>query len=328
MRSVFNTIVTLQSAIKGLPQDIAAITGSAGSYFRSARGQRILVYHGICRKAPHRFNTLFITAKTFEAQLRLFKKYCNLISLEDYFAGNFSNDRFNLCLSFDDGFANNYTYVLPLLEKYRIPAVFFITGARYAGYDILWNDALCAAYRYGPRGFLFEDQLYQKGKDLRYIASGNLLATILRRRNFADKAAVMDRLKQYNKKEEEEYWLQMSTAQIKKLARCEWATIGCHSLQHDDLATMPVEELRNDLSVSRQWLEQLTGQPVKALAFPYGSYTGQTLAIAGEAGFSQLLAERYLSADDKNAEALRDRMTINPFINPVNQLYAAIRGKY
>lgn len=328
LRTVFNTIVTIKSAVKGLPQDLAFLTGQAAAHFRKASGHRILVYHGICSRAPLRYNTLFITASVFEKQLRQFKKYCHLLSLDDYYAGNFSNDRFNLCLSFDDGFANNHTYVLPLLEKYKVPAVFFITGAGHAGYDILWNDVLCAAYRYGPHEFRFEDRLYQKANDLRYRADGDLLADVLRRRSFSEKAAVMARLNQYRKQDDWEYWLQLNAGQISQMAASEWVTVGCHSLHHDDLATLSATALRDDLTVSRQWLEQLTGKPVKALAFPYGSYHAETLAIAQEAGFTQLLAERYLNPEDKNAVLLRDRMTINPFINPVNQLYAAIRGSY
>lgn len=36
-------------------------------------------------------------------------------------------DRPGVVLTFDDGFANNFTTVLPLLEQHRAPAVFFVT---------------------------------------------------------------------------------------------------------------------------------------------------------------------------------------------------------
>src|ERR1700743_1730100 len=77
--------------------------------FREARGARIVVYHGICQTAPHLFNSLYVDVATFEEHLRFYKQYFNVLSLEDYFAGRFSNERFNICISFDDGFANNYT---------------------------------------------------------------------------------------------------------------------------------------------------------------------------------------------------------------------------
>src|SRR4051794_6307717 len=95
---------------------------------KNARGVRILVYHGICLNDPHKFNTLFITLKRFEKQLQLYKKYFDIVSLDEVFKKQLNPERFSVCLTFDDGFANNYKYVLPLLEKHEVPATFFITS--------------------------------------------------------------------------------------------------------------------------------------------------------------------------------------------------------
>src|SRR5258706_10165233 len=118
----------------------------------------------------------------FEAQLRVYKKYFDIISLDDFYHQRFHNDRFNICLTFDDGFANNYKYVLPLLEQYGAPAAFFITGIRDAGYDILWNDVLCAAYKYGPGKIIFRKEEFSKANDKKYMSfsTGQRLADRLR----------------------------------------------------------------------------------------------------------------------------------------------------
>ena len=110
--------------------DLRAVLGKNKAFFRQAKGNRILVYHGVCEKDPTRFNSIFITRKTFERHLQFYKEYFQVVSLEDYYQARFSRDRFTICLTFDDGFANNYNYVLPLLEKYQVPATFFITVDR------------------------------------------------------------------------------------------------------------------------------------------------------------------------------------------------------
>lgn len=328
---LLSNITELNYRLKGLPADIAMLAGfKKPAFFRAARGSRILVYHGVCRKEHLKFNTLFVTERMFEKHLLLYKKYCNLISLDDHYAQRFSDKQFNICLSFDDGFANNHKYVLPLLEKYEIPAVFFITGIREAGYDILWNDILAIAYRYGPGKLIVQNEEYQKGKDSRYVSvsSGKLLADVLRSTDFDTKKEMIEQLQPLKQKVNEDHWLQMTEEQIKELSASKWVTIGCHSRYHNDLAKLPGAVAKEDMLRSKQYLEKVTDKEVKAMAFPYGSYTRETITLAKEAGFTQLLATEFLFPDDATETTLKERLTINPFISAVNQLSATIKGHY
>jgi peptidoglycan/xylan/chitin deacetylase (PgdA/CDA1 family) len=329
-RQLFNTTHLLKSRIKGLPTDMSMAVGQGQDFIKQARGSRILVYHGICLHHHLRFNTLFIKLKTFEKQLRLYKKYFNIVSLNDYYEQRFSNDKFNICLSFDDGFANNHKYVLPLLEQYQVPAAFFVTGIRETGYDILWNDMLAIAYKYGASKFIFRNDEFIRGRDSRYVSSssGLLLTDILRHGDFNDKAEITDQLSQYKQKAPEDYWLQMTADQIRELSNSKWVTIGSHSHYHNDLAKLPAAAVKEDITKSKQFLENITGKKITSLAFPYGSYTPEVIDTAKQAGFTQLLATEFIFPGDVKEATLRERLTINPFISANNQLYAHIRGDY
>jgi peptidoglycan/xylan/chitin deacetylase (PgdA/CDA1 family) len=330
MHGIANTIFKLRSRLHGLPRDAGWQLGLNRSFINNAKGARILVYHGICSSDPLKFNTLFIKLKTFELQLRLYKKYFNLISLDDFYEQRFSDKQFNICLSFDDGFSNNYKYVLPLLEKYQVPATFFVTGIRHAGYDILWNDVLCMAYKYGSGKFTFGDEEFIKAKDGKYISSvsGKKLVDILRTTEFEAKKEIIALLETCKHKANDDYWLQMTTAQIKTLSASKWATIGSHGYYHNDLAKIPATSLKEDLTMSKAFLENITGKEIKALAFPYGSYSKQVIEEAKQAGYLQLLATEFIFKDDVNNILLRERLTVNPFISNINQLYANFAGKY
>lgn len=311
-------------------ENAAYSMGINHSVFQKARGARILVYHGICLQDHLRFNTLFIKLKAFESQLQLYKKYFNLISLDDFYQQKFNNDKFNICLTFDDGFANNYKYALPLLEQYQVPAAFFITGIRNAGYDILWNDILSVSYRCGPSKIVFKNDVFVKGMDKRYISSSTneRLVDILRSAEFEDKAELIQVLDPFRSGAESDYWLQMTEEQIKTLSGSKWATIGSHGYYHNDLAKISIDSAKQEIIQSKQYLEKITGKEIKALAFPYGSYTKEIVNETRNAGYSQLLATEFLFPDDAIDPMLRERLTINPFISNINQVYANITGNY
>jgi len=321
-------LLKLRSRITGLPRDINWRLGTRLNFLQNARGARILVYHGICQNNPFKFNTLFITQKSFEEQLKLYKKYCNVISLDDYYEQRFANDKFNICLTFDDGFANNYKYVLPLLEKYQVPATFFITSIRSAGYDILWNDLLNIANKYGPSKFILKNESFIKNSQGKYISSvtGESLSAILRKSDFKEKAELIEMFYPLTKKVDEDYWLQITTGEIKKMSSSKWVTIGSHSKYHNDLVNIAACELKEDLTTSKQFLENITDKKIKALAFPYGSYINEVVRIAKDAGYPQLLATDFNKKEDEIA--LKERLIINPFISNINQLHANITGSY
>lgn len=334
MRIVKKIWSKLVRAYTHLQRDIAGRLGMHETLFRSARGSRIIIYHGVCKKEPTRFNTLFVTERMFEKHLQLYKKYFHIISLDDYFRRNFNTGKFNICLTFDDGFANNYKYVLPLLEKYQVPATFFVTSVRKEGYNILWNDFLTISSIAGPATFIFEGQTFHKNKHNTYISSitKQTLSEVLRGLGFDKKKQMMEVLERsetfVNASEIEDYWLQMTEDEIKKTAASELVTVGSHGFYHNDLGQIPVSDMGWELRASKQFLEALTQKPVTQIAFPYGSYSAATIPEAIKAGYMQLLATEFQFPGDRDNDAMRERMGINPFITAHNQMYAIIKGRY
>jgi peptidoglycan/xylan/chitin deacetylase (PgdA/CDA1 family) len=332
--SVLQKIITKTSRrVRYLQGDISHFIGADNSYYKDARGSRILAYHGICHSEPTKFNTLFVTAQTFEQHLGYYKRYFNLISMDDYYLKRFSKTKFNICLTFDDGFANNYAYALPLLHKYKVPATFFVTAASAAGYDILWNDMLSIAGKYGPAALTFKGQTYHKNTNRHYTdTEGISLNVKLRACGFSEKAELMrllDKLCPFRRNgQHQDYWLQMTAEQIRQTAASPYVTIGSHGYYHNDLAGITAAEAAKELAQSKQYLESVTGKAVKSIAFPYGSYNQGVVNAAKACGYTQLLATDYNLPDDGVEPAMRERLTINPFISTTNQMYANVRGTY
>jgi len=303
-------------------------------FFNNARGARIIVYHGICERDHVKFSPTFLTRQTFEAHLRFYKKHFNVISLDDYYLGNFDDNKFNVCITFDDGYANNHKYVLPLIEKYKVPVTFFITAIREVGYDILWNDFVNIISKYGPEQINYIGENFRKGKFNKYfsVITNKSLADTIRPGGFEAKKEIMDTLYPLSPFKEDiadkDYWLQMTPQQISELAASKYATIGSHGYYHTDLSLIDTDDAKSELIRSKQYLESIIDKEVNAIAFPYGTYTRALVEEAKAAGYDQLLAMDFYFDTDKADTTMRERFTVNPFISVVNQMYATINKKY
>lgn len=320
--------------IKHLARDVIHRFGLDETSYRQARGGRIILYHGICKHDHLRFNTLFLTEAIFERQLKFFSEYFDVVSLADYYKEGAGENRFRVCLTFDDGFANNYRYVLPLLEKYQLPATFFVTGISATSHDILWNDFLSIVSKYGPASMALKDEPYQKDAHGRYISkvSGKSLNESLRAAGFAAKAEMMEQLCRdvpfKDIEADRDYWQQMTGAQIQALAASPYVTIGSHGFYHNDLAAIAPHDAVDELAQSKQYLERIIGSRIDSIAFPYGAYSDSLVKEAKRLGYERLLAVDFIDEKDRADPAMRERMTVNPFISVANQMHAIVTGSY
>jgi peptidoglycan/xylan/chitin deacetylase (PgdA/CDA1 family) len=86
----------------------------------------VLCYHSVHPSSGFPSST---SPKLFERHMRWLSEECDLIPFNRAWdARNRPNpSRPAVAVTFDDGFADNYTYALPMLLRYEIPATFFIT---------------------------------------------------------------------------------------------------------------------------------------------------------------------------------------------------------
>jgi peptidoglycan/xylan/chitin deacetylase (PgdA/CDA1 family) len=66
--------------------------------------------------------------------------------------------------------------------------------------------------------------------------------------------------------------------------------IGSHTVDHQRLADLPDDRVRDELAQSKRMLEEKLGRPVEALAYPYNSMRARTAQLAQEANYRAALA--------------------------------------
>ena len=76
----------------------------------------------------HYFPNKAISKNLFQQQILFFKTHFNIVSLQNAISiiENGNKKKNLLVLSFDDGFKENFTEILPILKKNNILSTFFI----------------------------------------------------------------------------------------------------------------------------------------------------------------------------------------------------------
>ena len=94
---------------------------------------KILLYHGVTdhkNRGVQNYSGKHVHVNEFYKQMNFIKKNCNVLSIDQVPSiikkKNFLKN--SVVVSFDDGFENNYKIAVPILKKFSIPAVFYITA--------------------------------------------------------------------------------------------------------------------------------------------------------------------------------------------------------
>jgi peptidoglycan/xylan/chitin deacetylase (PgdA/CDA1 family) len=100
----------------------------------------ILVYHTISAPAEPLPGDIDISPEKFERQLGWLSRWRRVVRLDETLGSN-SRAR-GVALTFDDGFRDNLTVALPLLEKFRLPMTLFVAAGFVGRPNYLSADEL------------------------------------------------------------------------------------------------------------------------------------------------------------------------------------------
>jgi len=239
------------------------------------------------------------TIAEFDWQMRLLNEYFNPLPLIEAVERLQSNSlpANAICITFDDGYADNEQYALPILKKYGIPATVFVSTGFLNG-GRMWNDTVIEVLRNYSGSNL----------DLREIGLENYILEshskrlaavddILRKIKHLDPGArveLVDKIQQHGNALPDD--LMMTDAQIHSLARSDIA-IGAHTINHPILGSISAENARREIQGSKEYLESLLQQPIEAFAYPNGrpesDYGMEHRDLVSEMGFKAAVSTHW-----------------------------------
>lgn len=189
-------------------------------------------------------------------------------------------------LTFDDGFADNLTYALPIMERYEAPFTVYVTDGMLNGDIDAWWLGLAALIRTRDRvelpelgcRFDCEDRASKK----RTFAAIRSLIALNWETLAAVKAAIAANGIDYHALARAEG---LSTEQLRLLAASPLVTIGAHGARHINLARASEAEAEQEMTASRRLLEGIIGREVVHFAYAFGDCGPREARIAQRVGF-------------------------------------------
>jgi len=274
----------------------------------------ILMYH---RVSPSKDNWSLepLSPQTFERQIEYFcRKYeiLDLGELVQFIQQGKSLPQKAMVITFDDGYKDNYLYAYPILKKYHIPAIIFLTTGHIGTGKLFWWDKVSYVIQQTNVGQLNLDELgnYSLQSELDKSHASFIITERLKKLPEGKKERLIEKL--------------LSTAAVElppnlgKELILSWDEVvemsnngisfGAHSVNHPILTNMPLEQAKWEIIQSKKDIEGRICKEVITFSYPNGDFSPEIAKFIQESGFScavSVLPGKLISSKDNPYELSR-----------------------
>ncbi len=267
----------------------------------------IMTLHHVRPPRPEAFQPnllLEVNPDYFERVIRRLRRSgTDLVSLDEMYRRMTERDfrkRF-VCLTFDDGYRDNFEYAYPVLRKYEVPfAIYVATGFTDHVGEMWWLALEHVIARNKLVGMRLdgEDRLFNCRTPEEKYASYNYLYWWLRGRKTEEE------LRRVVRELAARYDVDMAAfcprlcmtwQELSSLAADPLVTVGAHTVNHVMLAKVTDEAVRAELANSRDVIEAALGVRPRHFAYPVGDRTSagaREFRIAAELGYRTAVTTR------------------------------------
>ena len=277
----------------------------------------ILMYHRVAELEIDPWS-LSVTPQNFGEHLEVLQKHyhsLSLLQLVEALKENKLPDR-TVVITFDDGYADNLYNAKPLLEKYNIPATFFIsTGSIGQNREFWWDELerLLLQPRKLPEqlslnidGNIYQWKLdqavnytekdYQRDRTCKaweaqpssrlffYYSIWQILRPLLEK----ERQRILDEILEWAVAEPtpRATYRSLLPKELSALAEGELVEIGAHTVTHPFLSAQSIALQQDEIKQSKIDLERMINRPVTSFSYPFGDRTLKTIELTKTSGFN------------------------------------------
>ena len=247
----------------------------------------------------------------FRQQIEFMKEHFSIVTMEqviDAVERKINLPENALLLTFDDGYLDNYTFILPILEEFGVQGSFFISGKTFATHQLLdvnkVHYILASADTYELVEDVKKEMDHYRGSEFDYAPTEELFHQYAVPNRFDIKetifvkrmlqTALPERVRnmissklfeKYVGVSEEclAYELYMNEDQLRAMKRHGMFT-GVHGYDHYWLGNLPVDQMQKDISKGIEVLDEFIDRKHWVMNYPYGSYNAEVLDYIKEQG--------------------------------------------
>lgn len=252
-----------------------------------------------------------LDASLFRQQIEFMKEHFSIVTMEkviDAVERKINLPENALLLTFDDGYADNYTYAFPILEEYGVQGSFFIPGKTFTTHQLLDVNKVHYILASADIMELVEDVKkemdYFRGQEFDYASTEELFQKYAVASRFDPKETIfvkrmlqtvlpervrnMISSKLFEKyvgvsEEQLAYELYLTEDQIRTMKR-HGMFIGVHGYDHYWLGELPVRQMQQDIAIGLDVLDEFIDRKHWVMNYPYGSYNVKVLDYIKEQG--------------------------------------------
>lgn len=267
----------------------------------------VLLYHRVTKLQTDP-QLLAVAPDNFCEQVNHLKKKYTLLGIEEFYDFLSRKKKFprkSVIITFDDGYADNLHEALPILESLSAQALFYITTSNLDTDRELWWDELERIWLH-EREWTTDDSIHildtfyvLKAKTVEERMNAyRALLPVLRGVPPIPRNQIIDHLRSMAGigVEGRPTHRVMTWEELQKMSHSSSAVIGAHTHNHPSLVTLKYKEQEEEIRISKEALEKITGKKMEHFSYPYGTkadFNEDSIRACLENGFKMVCANYY-----------------------------------
>lgn len=262
----------------------------------------VLMYHGVTLEPLPFFNWCFLLQDEFRRQMAYLKEHVDVVPLEqalEFCRSAEQPKRPMACITFDDGYRNNFDVAFPVLREFGFPATVFLATSFVDTQEVMWDSRLFLALaRTDVSELVWGGATYRVQRPDEKAGSYHQLCQALKQLPQDQLLEAIDGLvhqlvpgggaDESRRGVFEDARFQMLTrGMIHEMRDSGLIEFGAHTHRHAILAQLDEAAQRREVETSMAMIAELTGKPCSSFAYPNGQpsdYTETSKRILEEHG--------------------------------------------